>query len=322
MTRRPSGSSQPGRLRSHVWLSDERRPTAPLRLLVALIVIFAAGFVISLLLSALSVLAPPFLPLSGVISTVVASLTIPVAVSLAVLVVARFVDRRRLPDLGLRREPGWLADLGFGFALGLGLQTLIAAVGLAAGWYRLTGILVGPPVGFVTTLVLFVGVGFYEELLLRGYLLTNLGEWFTRHTEERVAAALALLASSGIFGLAHIANPGATLGSTLGITVAGVFLGLGYLLTGRLSLPVGVHISWNYAQGSIFGLPVSGLTVGSSVFALESIGPPVVTGGNFGPEAGLLGIFALCVGLAATVWWARSRDDGGLDDRVLTFEHR
>ncbi|WP_313692911.1 CPBP family intramembrane glutamic endopeptidase [Halorarum halobium] len=302
------------RLRRLFWIPDERRPTAPLRLFAALVVVAVAAVLTSLLLV--------FLPLSGVAATVVTSLAIPVAVTLAVLVAARFVDRRRLADLGLRRERGWLADLGFGLALGVALQALVAGVGLAAGWYRLSGVLVGPPVGLLTTLALFLGVGVYEELLLRGYLLTNLGEWFSRHAGPLRAAGLALVASSGVFGAAHLTNPGATLVSTLGITFAGLFLGLGYLLTGRLSLPVGVHISWNYAQGSLFGFPVSGLSVPASVLALEPTGPEAVTGGSFGPEAGLLGMAALCVGIAATTWWARWRGEGGLDERVLTLERR
>ncbi|WP_246308130.1 CPBP family intramembrane glutamic endopeptidase [Halorarum salinum] len=297
-----------------VWTHDERRPTAPLRLVAAVVAVGVAFVGTSLSLA--------FLPLAGVAFTVVASLANPVVVSLAVLLVAYAVDRRRLADLGLRRERGWLSDLWFGLALGVGLQALVAGVGLAAGWYRLAGTLVGPPVGLLTALVLFLGVGFYEELLLRGYLLTNLGEWFSRHAGQRVAAGLALLASSGVFGAAHVANPGATAVSTLGITFAGVFLGLGYLLTGRLSLPVGVHISWNYAQGAVFGFPVSGLDVGASLLALEPTGPRAVTGGEFGPEAGLLGVLALCVGIGATVWWVRWRGGSGLDGRVLTLDRR
>ncbi|QLG28303.1 CPBP family intramembrane metalloprotease [Halorarum halophilum] len=311
---RPDRSARFPRLRRFVWIADERRPTAPLRLLAALIVVGILAVGTSFLLLVL--------PLSGVAFTVVAGLAVPVAVTLAVLLVARFVDRRRLSDLGLRRERGWLADLGFGLVLGVGLQALVAVVGLAAGWYRLAGVLVGPPIGLLTTLALFVGVGVYEELLIRGYLLTNLGEWFGRHAGSIRAAALALLASSGVFGAAHLANPGSTAVSTLGITFAGVFLGLGYLLTGRLSLPIGVHISWNYAQGSVFGFPVSGLNVESSLLALEPTGPRVVTGGSFGPEAGLLGTLALCVGIAATVLWVRWRGGRGLDGRVLTLDRR
>lgn len=308
-------------LRRLVWHADERRPTAPLRLLAALVLAAAALFAVSLVLGpVLTVLGALGLATvaTGVAGTVVAG----TLVTLAILLAARYVDRRRLSDLGLREEPGWLADLGFGLVLGFALQALVAGVGLAAGWYRLAGVLVGPPAGLLATLVLFVTVGFYEELVVRGYLLTNLGEWFSRHAGARVAAGLALLASSGVFGAAHLANPGSTTVSTLGITFAGVFLGLAYLLTGRLALPVGVHITWNYAQGSVFGFPVSGLTVGSSLLELEPTGPRAVTGGSFGPEAGLLGVLALCVGIAATVWWTRRRGAEGIDDRVLTLQRR
>ena len=294
------------RLRYPVWNDAERRPRVPIRLAVAFALVVLALVGTSLLLVGSGLPAP--------LPTVVPMLTVAVATLLA----ARYVDRRRVGDLGLRREPGWLADLGAGLALGVLLQTLIAAVGLAAGWFRVADTLVGTAAGFASVLLVFLVVGFYEELVSRGLLLVNVAEGL-RFAGARVAVALALAVSAVVFGLLHASNPGSSTASTVGITMAGAFLGVGFVLTGRLSFPVGVHVSWNATQGLVYGFAVSGLPIDAALVDLEPTGPTLVTGGAFGPEAGLLGMGAVVVGTLATVGWVRVREglpDGLVDPRV------
>ena len=90
------------------------------------------------------------------------------------------------------------------------------------------------------------------------------------------------------------------------LMVAGLFLGLGLVLTGRLGLPIGLHISWNFFQGNVFGFPVSGNDYAAATFlAIRQGGPDLWTGGAFGPEAGLIGIGAILLGCGLTVLWVR-----------------
>ncbi|WP_277554602.1 CPBP family intramembrane glutamic endopeptidase [Halobaculum limi] len=297
------------RLRSAVWNAAERRPRTPIRLLVGLLAIV------------FSLVAGTLVAVGAGLSSPWGTVLPMVAVAGATLVVAHVVDRRRIADLGLRRERGWLADLVAGLALGVALQTLVAGVGLAAGWFRVADTLVGTAAGAVSILVVFVAVGVYEELFARGLLLVNVAEGL-RFAGDRVAVGGALLASAGVFGVLHAGNPGASLASTLGITAAGLFLGVGFVLTGRLSFPVGVHISWNAAQGALYGFSVSGLGIDVALVDLDPTGPTLLTGGSFGPEAGLLGFGAVVVGTAATVAWARYRGDGGVDPRLLVPDLR
>jgi hypothetical protein len=227
-----------------------------------------------------------------------------VGTTASVLFVAREADGRSLADLGLALDRRWWADLGVGFALGALLLTGVFLALVGGGWARVTR--VGPPalVPWLGTLGLFVVVGFYEELFVRGWLLTNVAEGFA-WLGDRLASAVAVLASASVFGALHLANPGATPASTLGVTAAGVFLGVAFVRTASLALPVGVHVTWNFVQGAVYGFPVSGIATPTSVVATVRSGPAPFTGGAFGPEASLLGLSASAVGTLAVLAYAR-----------------
>jgi hypothetical protein len=289
-----------------VWNGTERRLRAPIRIALTAVLVFllAAGFGI-----VLSVVAPPStVPPAGIVVT---STLTAVAVGLACLVAAYALDRRPVRDYGLSIDVDWAVDLVAGVVLGLLLMTGIFLVSFAAGWatvdgtLRVTGGLSFPAAFFLVTLA-FVSVSVGEELALRGYLLTNLAEGL-RGVGERPALALATLGSATVFGATHAANPNATAVSVAGIALAGVMLGLGYVLTGRLALPIGLHFSWNLAQGPLFGFPVSGIDLGVSALVLDVRGPTYLTGGAFGPEAGLLGVAATVAGTALILGYTRVR---------------
>jgi uncharacterized protein len=194
-------------------------------------------------------------------------------------------------------------------------MTAIFLIQVTAGWLVVSAVaLDGPQLLRFTTagLVPLVAVGVYEELLSRGYHLTNLAQGLRSWLGAGGGIVAALVASSALFGLLHAGNPAATVVSTAVIVLAGLLLGLGYVLTGRLGLPVGLHITWNLFMGPVYGMPVSGLPPGESALVRsEAVGPHVVTGGPFGPEGGVLGLAGVVVGAAAVLWWAR-RQEGAL----------
>jgi hypothetical protein len=296
-------------LRRLVWNADERRPRAAVRLVAGLVVVVlvlvGTAFGIRAfrpLLSSLLVEGVPVVVLLTVVSGT--------ASVVAVAAVGWAIDRRRIADFGLGIDRDWWLDLGFGFALGAALMTLVFGVELALGWIVITGTFAPPGgffTGFLSVCALFLVVGVQEELLARGYLLTNLCEGLRGWLGERGATAVAVLVSSAVFGGLHLGNPNATLVSTLSISLAGVMLAVGYVLTDELAIPVGLHVSWNLFQGGVYGFPVSGLGLDVAVVAVAQRGPDRWTGGAFGPEAGLLGVTAILLGTLATVGYVRLR---------------
>jgi uncharacterized protein len=237
------------------------------------------------------------------------SLAVLVIVTLAAIIAVRLIDRRPVRQLGIVPGPGFWGDLAFGFGLGALLNTVAFGVEILAGWVRVVDVARNRtpgepfPMALVQMTVAFLCVGFYEELLNRGYLLRTLAQGFVgRRIGPTQALVLAVLLSSALFGLAHVGNPHATLVSSLNIAVAGVVLSLPYVLTGRLATSIGLHWAWNLFEGVVYGFPASGIITPTVVLVVKQSGPPLWTGGEFGPEAGLLDLLVTLMGGALIVW--------------------
>ncbi len=220
----------------------------------------------------------------------------------------RLLDRRGLPVLGWTPSRRAWADMAFGVLLGVALISLVVGVGWAAGWYvRVLPRAGSLPKALGQTLLLFAAAGAYEEIVFRSYVLRNFADGLNHRAlgGPRTALLAGTVLSSALFGLVHLGNPNTTVLGLVNVAVAGLFLAAGYVLTGRLALPVGLHIFWNFAQGSLYGLPVSGIDFGRSVLTFRPEGPSVLTGGAFGIEGGLLGLGAMILAIPATVAWVR-----------------
>lgn len=229
-------------------------------------------------------------------------------VVLSIWIAAKLMDRRGLSEYGLILSRHWWKELGAGIGLGFLGMTMLFMIMWLAGWIDFVGW------GWEQShsypyVVLFIGyfcamaaVGFYEELLARGYQTKNLAEGLEYWFDGRTAALFAVAGSSVIFGLLHIGNPHASWISTLNITLAGVLLGLPFIISNSLALPIGLHFSWNFFQGGIYGFAVSGNPARESIIQITVEGPEYLSGGRFGPEGGFIGtgviIFLICLILA------------------------
>jgi membrane protease YdiL (CAAX protease family) len=182
----------------------------------------------------------------------------------------------RAPDHELSFETGWakeaLAGLGIGFVL---FSVVVLAVALLGG-LTVTGI--GEGTGFWRLAALALAAGVNEEVMFRAIGF--------RFVEKLGGSFFAIVLTSLLFGLAHLNNPGASMFAAIAIaTEAGVMLGGAYMLTRRLWLAVGIHAGWNFTQGWIWSVPVSGNDAAHGLFLTERDGPDLLTGGTFGLEA-------------------------------------
>ncbi len=305
------------------WNPDDRRLRALWRLILHVLLVAVIVIAVSVLLS----LAPEEKEArfsSGIVEMALSGL----AVVVGTLLAARFLDRRPISDLGLQFTSRWWRDLGYGLFLGAFLMLLIFLVELALGWVTIEIFFFtdrSAPFGLAIfwPLTQFLFVGIYEELVSRGYQLKNMAEGLSFSPLGRKRAMLlAWFISSAIFGLLHATNPNATTFSTLNLFLAGLFLGLPFLLTDQLAIPIGIHITWNFFQGNVFGFPVSGTSANQTTFiAVRQGGPDLWTGGAFGPEAGLLGIAAMIVGSLLIVWWVK-RTRGAVDFALAVAEYQ
>jgi membrane protease YdiL (CAAX protease family) len=198
----------------------------------------------------------------------------------------RLIERRSVIEFG---GPGAWRELGSGLVLGAALFSAVIGVLGALGLYGATGwrdprVMIGP-------LAISVGAAVIEELLFRGAIF--------RIIEATLGTWIALAISALLFGAAHLGNENASWLAAAAIALeAGVMLGAAYVLTRRLWLPIGIHAAWNFTQGGIFSVAVSG---GKTEGLLDATlaGPEWLTGGAFGAETSAVAM-VLCTALG--IW--------------------
>ena len=184
--------------------------------------------------------------------------------------------------------PGAAGEAGLGAGLGFALFSLsvlgvwalgdLSFLGLRHGVGQLWGVL-----------AMAIASGIYEEMIFRGVAF--------RHLETLLGSWAALAITSAFFGMAHIANPGATWFAAFAIAVeAGILLGAAYMFTRRLWLASGLHAAWNFTQGWIFSVPVSGGKPPEGLVLTSRQGSDLVTGGAFGLEASVVALAVATAG--------------------------
>ncbi len=213
-----------------------------------------------------------------------------IGVTFAVL---RWFDRRPVALLGMGFGRGWLQELAVGVAVGIvstgGLTLVLVLSGLVS--LELSPRLADSLAAMPKYLVMFTLAGAAEELIFRGYLLQALAEGSRRWLA-------AVLLSLG-FAVVHLGNPDITVVGIANIFLVGLVIAILYFQTLRLWLPIGYHLSWNWAHGWLWGFDVSGIELENTLLKATPNGHDLLTGGEFGLEGSVL-TTALVV--AAGVW--------------------
>jgi len=271
-------------------LTPERKLRAPWRLLIFIAVLMGALILSSGIESAVEGFeaAKGYVPL-------VSSWGIPLGVLIATAVMLKWVEGRgwsfvwlgkaSLEPSALIRGAMWgLLAIGVPSAILLATHELSSVPAPPGSWT------LAATISFANLLPAALG----EELLLRGYVFAVL--------RESVGWRWTLIATSIVFGLLHVPNPGSDAQAIVIVMLAGFFLGAILLATRSLYAATLAHFAWNWFMAAGLHSPVSGLPVRNPGYQVIDSGPDWLTGGGWGPEGGLaaaIGMFVVLIYLFA-----------------------
>jgi membrane protease YdiL (CAAX protease family) len=289
-----------------VFINPVGRLRSGWRLLIFALVFLILSILMGIAAEIGSKLTIPLAPSRGVahyLENFILRLVLLLAALVAGYICTRWLEGLPWRALGLWLHAGWLRDLFVGSLIGIASLALATVIATTGGGLSFTvsgrAALLQVAQTLVFSAVLFIVAALAEEALFRGYPLQTM-------TRAKLAW-LAVLLTSVPFAAVHLKNPNVAAGFTFTNTaLAGVWLAVAYLRTRSLWFPLGVHWAWNWALGSLFGLPVSGITDLAPYPLLHGtdLGPAWLTGGSYGIEGGLACTIALVV---STIFIWRTR---------------
>ena len=191
----------------------------------------------------------------------------------------RFIEKRKASEFS---TSGMIREILTGLGVGAGIMTLLVFILFVAGYYRIEGLNDNFEYYF-DYIFIFTIAAFIEELIFRLILF--------RLVEELLGTWTSIFFQIVLFGFVHGNNPNATVWSSIAIGIeAGILLSAVFMYTRRMWLALALHMAWNYTQGIIFGVSVSGMEKQGIIEPLIK-GPEILTGGSFGLEASVVSIF-------------------------------
>ncbi|CUS97715.1 CPBP family intramembrane glutamic endopeptidase [Candidatus Chrysopegis kryptomonas] len=219
-----------------------------------------------------------------------------ICVLIATFIMMHFFEGKNLSEVGLKISEKTKYEITFGLILGFVMITLVVIPNAIAGYYtyNFTPNQIYPQI--FEALLFFVLVALAEEILFRGYPFQRL--------IEATNPAIATVVFSLLFASAHIFNPNVNLISLANIFLAGLWLSSAYIKANSLWLPISLHFSWNFFQGYLYSLPVSGSTLIEPVFDVQINSENLISGGDFGPEGSILTSFVL---IASTIFILKNK---------------
>ncbi len=225
-----------------------------------------------------------------------------VSIILTVLIYCTKIEKRSLSTLGFIKK-NIFSEYGKGLLIGFILFLLVIILNLITGGVKNT------PSGFkaadlIEILIFFLGFvvqGASEEILCRGYLCVSVSRKYSIFTGIAV--------SSVAFSALHLGNHGVSVLALTNIVLFGLFMGIYMIKRGSLWGVCAIHSVWNFTQGNIFGMSVSGNTRSSALLSFENVeGKDIWNGGAFGPEGGICVTIVLTVALLILIFAVRDKE--------------
>lgn len=210
------------------------------------------------------------------------------------IIYCKCIEKRPLTSMGFKKKNA-VRDYLIGLVLGFAMFSAVILINVITGAMTVEGLNNSfSTMNIVFIVLFFIGFviqGASEEIMVRGYFMTSLG---AKHNMW-----LALLISSGMFGLLHVGNPGFTFLGFVNIILVGVMFGLYIICFDNIWGACALHTMWNFVQGNFYGVQVSGLTMSDSVLTTTiNEEMKLINGGSFGAEGGIATTIVqlLCIG--------------------------
>ncbi|PKM74183.1 MAG: hypothetical protein CVU91_03825 [Firmicutes bacterium HGW-Firmicutes-16] len=297
----------------------KHKPHIVLQILIFIVVIFAtqaaAGLIIgvplglSMTSELLSKMSPADMTLSleGIMSSVaeymknlpqwfgVVSLFATALVTFLVFVYCRGIEGRSFASMGVRKK-GMAKNYGFGYLIGIVMITATVSLAVLLGGAKFTGLNSGVSVFYIVLFLAgYLVQGMSEEVCFRGYFMVSCA--------NKVPVTWAVMISSLAFAIMHLANPGITPLAVFNLVLFGVFAAVYILRTDDLWGACAIHSAWNFFQGNVFGISVSGSAQSTSVFGTSFVtGKGLISGDLFGIEGGICTTIVMLAGIALVLF--------------------
>lgn len=228
------------------------------------------------------------------------------------VVAARWLDRRSVRSYGLTVDRRWWSDLAAGVGIGVMAPVVVMLVLLAVGVAQIdetwsAGTDQGLWTGLFAAVLVYISIAVWEELIFRGYVITNAVELLAERRRPRHAVVWAVIISSVVFAVGHpafVTSEAPVLFAVAFFVLIGFVLGFAYAFTGRLGLAIGVHLGFNLTANRLLPLFELPPEADQHSMALRTTleGPGWLTG-----EGGLPGLAATILAGLAVLGWARWR---------------
>ena len=222
--------------------------------------------------------------------------------TILVIVYCRFIEKRSLRSMGFVRKKAF-GQYMFGLLLGLIMFSAALLICLGTGTLKYRGVVIGDSMMLlILFFVAFLVQGMFEEVLLRGYFMVSLS--------NKTPLIIAILVNSVMFAIIHLLNTGISVMAFINLILYGIFASVYMVKTNNLWGICAIHSMWNFTQGNLYGILVSGQNVGVSLFSFVSTERgELINGGAFGLEGGFAVTFVLVVATIATIFYTKKTDD-------------
>lgn len=220
------------------------------------------------------------------------------------IIIWKLFEKKKISSMGITSIKKGYKELIVGLGLGAITMSIVAIGIVAIGDVKLVKPINKPNISIYLLygLIQFIFVGFGEEILSRGYIMSVL-----KQTRNKW---IILIGPALIFAALHLGNNGIDVLSFINLFLVGVLFAYMFMKSKNIWMPIGYHITWNYFQGYIWGFKVSGTST-NGLYQIENVTNNIINGGAFGPEGGIIVTIIICLTFGFVYWFYK---DKSIDD--------